>query len=71
MASKPVEVVWCILSGGCRPGYSNLAIPPAQKDRGISYEPSIVGSKVAYAACCSRIVRHQGELSKKLLQACK
>ena len=69
--SKPVEVTWCTLSGDCHPGYSNLATVPARKDRGFSYEPSIIGSKVAYAACYNGFVQHQGDLSKKLLHACK
>ena len=69
--SKPVEVVWCTLTSDCRPGYSNLATVPARKDRGFSYEPSVAGSKVAYAACYNGFVQHQGDLSKKLLHACK
>jgi hypothetical protein len=69
--SRPVEVTWCTVSGDCRPGYSNLATVSARKDRGFSYEPSVVGSKVAYAACYNGFVQHQGDLSKKLLHACK
>ncbi len=67
----PVEVTWCTLTGDCRPGYTNLFTVPARKDRGFSYEPSVRGSKVAYAACFNGFVPHQGELSKKLNHACK
>lgn len=69
--SRPVEVSWCTVSDDCRPGYTNLATVPARKDRGFSFEPSVAGSKVAYAACYNGFVRHQGELSKKLLHACR
>jgi hypothetical protein len=69
--SRPIEVSWCTLTDDCRPGYTNLATVPAKKDRGFSYEPSVAGSKVAYAACYNGFVQHQSELSKKLLHACK
>ncbi|MEO7814047.1 MAG: hypothetical protein ABIR87_01230 [Sphingomicrobium sp.] len=68
---RPVEVTWCTLNGDCKPGYTNLATVPARKDRGFSYEPSVRGSKVAYAACYNGFISHQGELSKKLNHACK
>lgn len=69
--SRPVEISWCTATDDCRPGYTNLATVPAKNDRGFSYEPSVAGSKVAYAACYNGFVQHQGELSKKLLHACK
>lgn len=69
--SRPIEVTWCTMTDDCRPGYTNLATVPAKRDRGFSYEPSVHGSKVAFSACYNGFVRHQGELSKKLLHACK
>ncbi len=69
--SRPVEVIWCTQTGDCKPGYTNLGTLLARKDRGFSYEPSVRGSKVAYAACYNGFVPHQGELSKKLNHACK
>ena len=69
--SRPIEVSWCTITSDCRPGYTNLATVPAKKDRGFSYEPSVAGSRVAFSACYNGFVQHQGELSKKLLHACK
>ncbi len=69
--SHPVEVTWCTKTSDCKPGYTNLFTVPAKKDRGFSYEPSVRGSKVEYAACYNGFVPHQGELSKKLTHACK
>jgi hypothetical protein len=69
--SRPVEVTWCTVGDDCRPGYSNLFTVPARNDRGFSYEPSIRGSRVEFAGCYNGFVPHQGELSRKLLHACK
>lgn len=69
----PVNVTWCTQGGDCRPGYSNVGMIAANRDWSFSYDapPSGVTRVVAYAACRSGFVGHQGELSKKLLHACR
>jgi len=70
----PVEVVWCLRGGDCRPGYSNIATVPARADRGISYDPvveSAAGDVLEWAACRNGFAQGQAELSRRLEHACK
>lgn len=70
----PVEVIWCLRGGDCRPGYSNLGTVPARADRGISYDPIVdspVGDVIEWAACRDGFIQGQGELSRRLEHACK
>lgn len=70
----PVEVIWCLRGGDCRPGYSNIATVLARADRGISYDPIVdspAGDVIEWAACRNGFIQGQGDLSRRLEHACK
>lgn len=68
--ARPVSVTWCIRGWGCKPGYSNLGTVPARGDMPVSFVykgPTCI----EFAGCYNGFSPDQGELSKKLLHACK